>query len=85
MAARSKRQDRPPGGPSERAEQQRACRLGPAVREASAEGAEYDPAYLTLAKQAETSDICLAGKVVDENPARWNSPDGGRPGGDGHN
>ena len=38
--------------------------------------ADYDPAYLTLAKQAEISDICIAGKVVGENPARWNSPDG---------
>ncbi len=41
-----------------------------------AEFVSYDPSYFTLAKMAETSDICIVGTVVGQDPARWNSPDG---------
>ena len=40
----------------------------------------YDPAYLTIAAQAEGSDIVVAGTVVREDPAKWNSADGTRSG-----
>ncbi len=37
---------------------------------------EYDLASMTIAAQAQASDICVVGRVVGEDPARWNSPDG---------
>jgi len=40
----------------------------------------YDPAYLTIAAQAGESDIVVAGTVVREDPAKWNSADGTRSG-----
>lgn len=40
----------------------------------------YDLAYLEIAAQAGNSDIVITGKVVRQDPSRWNTADGKRAG-----